>query len=463
MPHAIENVLLFPGQGAHRDDELPALASRHQQVRDVFDEIDAVAADLGAEPAGAQLLRADPPSLQTLVATAPDVLQLAVYGTSLALSRILDDAGQRTFAIAGHSSGEIAALVAGGAYTLAQGAEIVIRRSALLRRLDGTGGMVALGCDAERAWRVLDAVGDPWTAVAVENGATQTLVSGRHDALATVTAVARALRISVIELKAAYPFHGPLLAPLVAEFAAEIRHLRPRPLTALVHSPILGRFHRQDDALGEHIAASLVAPVRFGSALRQLHGAGARAFVDCSLAGGLGRLTGRCLPDVTAMSALDAIGAASATRSARPAPAAVAAAAPPPPPPAPRAAPSAPATSQPVAPVASAPQPVVSESAAEGPATRDALFEELAAMYAGALEYPTEVFTEDVALEADLGIDSVKQSELLARAADQYDVPERPEDFRLGDHDTMGKLVDYLWSTRGGAPASADDNAKVAA
>jgi [acyl-carrier-protein] S-malonyltransferase len=446
MQHAIENVLLFPGQGAHRDDELPTLASRHRQVRDVFDEIDAVAADLGAQAPGPQLFGADPPSLETLVATSPDVLQLAVYGTTLALSRIVDDAGQRTFALAGHSSGEIAALVAGGAYTLAQGAEIVIRRSALLRGLDGAGGMVALGCDAERAWQVLGAVADPWTVVAVENGERQTLVSGRHDALATVTAVARALRISVIELKAAYPFHGPLLAPLVAEFAAQIRHLRPRPLTALVYSPILGRFHRQDDALADHIAASLVAPVHFGSALRRLYDAGARSFVDCSLAGGLGRLTARCLPEATSVSALDALATAGVQPPARPAPVA--------------AVPSQPAAPAPV-PVAT-PQPVAALPAVGGPASRDELFAELAAMYAGALEYPAEVFTEDVALEADLGIDSVKQSELMARAADHYGVPERSEDFRLGDHDTMGKLVDYLWSTRG-APAPAYADARVAA
>jgi acyl carrier protein len=99
----------------------------------------------------------------------------------------------------------------------------------------------------------------------------------------------------------------------------------------------------------------------------------------------------------------------------------------------------------------------------DGPVSRDELFEELAAMYAGALEYPAEVFTEGVALEADLGIDSVKQSELLARAADHYGVPERPEDFRLGDHDTMGKLVDYLWSTRSADVAPAYDEARVAA
>ena len=87
----------------------------------------------------------------------------------------------------------------------------------------------------------------------------------------------------------------------------------------------------------------------------------------------------------------------------------------------------------------------------------------LADMYATALEYPVEVFTEDVALEADLGIDSVKQTELLARAAERYGLPEPPADFRLGDYDTMGKVVDYLWSARGAAAPSTDGLVEVAA
>jgi acyl carrier protein len=59
------------------------------------------------------------------------------------------------------------------------------------------------------------------------------------------------------------------------------------------------------------------------------------------------------------------------------------------------------------------------------------------------------VFGEDVKLEEDLGIDSVKQTELMARAAEQHGLPAPPPDFRLGDYDTMGKLVDYVWAHRG--------------
>ncbi|MDQ3405071.1 MAG: acyl carrier protein, partial [Actinomycetota bacterium] len=65
-------------------------------------------------------------------------------------------------------------------------------------------------------------------------------------------------------------------------------------------------------------------------------------------------------------------------------------------------------------------------------------------VYAEALEYPEEVFAEDVRLEAELGVDSVKQIELLTRVSQNYGLPPRDGDFRLTTYDTMGKIVDYV-------------------
>jgi acyl carrier protein len=61
------------------------------------------------------------------------------------------------------------------------------------------------------------------------------------------------------------------------------------------------------------------------------------------------------------------------------------------------------------------------------------------------MEYPAEVFTEDVALEAELGIDSVKQMELLGKLESKYGLPPRPEDFRLSDYGTLGKITDFVY------------------
>ncbi len=47
--------------------------------------------------------------------------------------------------------------------------------------------------------------------------------------------------------------------------------------------------------------------------------------------------------------------------------------------------------------------------------------------YATALEYPVEVLTEDVELKADLGVDSVKQAELLSHVIGYVVTPDMRE------------------------------------
>ena len=95
------------------------------------------------------------------------------------------------------------------------------------------------------------------------------------------------------------------------------------------------------------------------------------------------------------------------------------------------------------------------------------LSRQLIKMYATALEYPEEVFTESVQLEADLGIDSVKQTELLARAAEQYQLPPGPAEFQLSRYDTMGRITDFVYSmmapAHAGRPATAGINGLAAA
>ena len=61
------------------------------------------------------------------------------------------------------------------------------------------------------------------------------------------------------------------------------------------------------------------------------------------------------------------------------------------------------------------------------------------------MEYPPEVFTEDVALEAELGIDSVKQMELLGKLETQFQLPPRPDTFRLSDYGTLRKITDFVY------------------
>jgi malonyl CoA-acyl carrier protein transacylase len=57
--------------------------------------------------------------------------------------------------------------------------------------------------------------------------------------------------------------------------------------------------------------------------------------------------------------------------------------------------------------------------------------------------YPSEMLDLDLDLEADLGIDTVKQAELFASIREHFGIP-RKEDLRLADYNTLTKVVQFV-------------------
>ena len=434
-------VYLFPGQGAYLDSVFAELGGWRSELGEVFDQIDAVLRETGLrDPISPQLFARRPPSLEDLVRDDPDLLQLALFGTSAAVGSVLLAEVGRPSVLVGHSLGEIAALTAAGALSVRDGAFIVAQRNAALRTAGHPGGMLALGVNARRASALVELMGDPGVAVAAENSPRQTVVSGSEDQLLLAADVAGRMGISATRLHSPYPFHSPLMAEASEVFERAIRGVRQAPLRVPVYSPISGRCYHDGDDLPSVLASHLTLPVRFLDAMRHVHGDGADVFVECGARNALSGLVAKSLPEVatvpclTGPSPVDSLRGAlswlTGAESEQPARSGS------------RAdsgsrtdsgsrADSGPRSDSPAEPRSSG-------------ADRAGVLEDLRALYAEAVEYPVEVFTEDVDLEADLGVDSVKQTELLARVAQRYGMPEGAEGIRVGDFPTLGHIADLV-------------------
>ena len=57
--------------------------------------------------------------------------------------------------------------------------------------------------------------------------------------------------------------------------------------------------------------------------------------------------------------------------------------------------------------------------------------------------YPVEMLDLELDLEADLGIDTVKQAELFASVRTHYGIPRR-EDLRLADYNTLTRVIGFV-------------------
>ncbi|MFJ5221800.1 acyltransferase domain-containing protein [Streptomyces sp. NPDC088400] len=499
----LRTTFLFPGQGGYDGDALRMAVQKYPQVQRVFERIDAETMSLFSRRISDVLLGARPTDLRELLDDDAWASQVAIYAAGLAAYEILDAQGVRPDVLVGHSLGEITALVAAGAFSVEDGVRIVAQRVAVIQRQNGVEGrMVALSADADRSRRLLDLLDDPMLAVATENHDEQTVVSGPGKTLDRVIAIAGQLGIGAIEIDAPFPFHTPALAPAVPEFAAYVGKLDQHPLQHLVYSPILQRYYEPDDALADRLAEHFVTPVRFAAAIRHLQAAGVDTFVEAGGRAALSKLVVRltkgsdvrALPSLTVDGdgglALDATlrvlrdaGLAGVTEAPglaellaptvpadvfeaywaehgdevlrriaddldgfTPEPAGTGRPSAQAPSPAPS--PGTEATA-PAAPAPSSPAP-----SAEAP-DRAEIHTELRTLYAEALEYPEEVFEDGVQLEAELGVDSVKQVELLSRASKRYGLPTREAGFRLENYNTMDKIVDFVVTELSGREAVA--------
>lgn len=295
---------LFPGQGAYLEEVFTVLAARKGEVRSTFQEIDAALNEIGEPPVSPLLFVDSPPRLDHLAREHPDALQVALYGTAVALYRILRSEDVIPDVLTGHSLGEIAALVAGRAFTVADGAKIVSARSAALRTVAGVGGMLALRGEARRASALVDLLEVEGLTVAVENGPQQTVLSGRTESLHLAEVILRDAGIKSTRLASPYPFHSPVLLTVAEAFHHRMTtalSISRGPLEVPVYSPILGRIYTDDDDLLAALASHLTLPVRFEAALVDLYAHGARVFIESGARSALSGVARTVLPDAAAL------------------------------------------------------------------------------------------------------------------------------------------------------------------
>ncbi len=127
--------------------------------------------------------------------------------------------------------------------------------------------------------------------------------------------------------------------------------------------------------------------------------------------------------------------------------------------------PSAPA--RPVATPAAAPSPVVVAPAAPAPASApaapaptsapagagDAVLDQVTALVAGMTGYPADLLDPDLDLEADLGVDTVKQAEVFAAVRGHYQL-ERDDNLKLHDFPTLRHVAGWVHTKLGTTPTT---------
>jgi acyl transferase domain-containing protein len=263
--------VLFPGQGA--------------QVHDLRERVAAARPDLLERCVA--LVGEDP---FPRVAESTRFAQPAIFCASVAALPAL---GEDADAVAGHSLGELAALVAAGALAEDDALALVVERGRLMGEAGGGGMLAVLGADPEQAEALARAHG---AVVANDNAPGQLVLSGAEADLRAARRAARAEGLKSMPLGVAGAFHSPAMEPAVAPFRAALARAAFRPPRVPV---ISGLTAAPMDDPQTALADALTGPVRFRAVLERLWADGVRTFVDAGPGTVLAGLVRRTLPDVT--------------------------------------------------------------------------------------------------------------------------------------------------------------------
>ncbi|MDD2774213.1 MAG: beta-ketoacyl synthase N-terminal-like domain-containing protein, partial [Elusimicrobiales bacterium] len=109
-----------------------------------------------------------------------------------------------------------------------------------------------------------------------------------------------------------------------------------------------------------------------------------------------------------------------------------------------------PAAAQPAAPSAVAERPAKATAGLSQAAVR----REIIGMITEKTGYPEDMLDLDLDMEADLGIDTVKQAELFAAIREHYSIP-RKEGVKLKDYPTIRHCINFVLTETGGAASAA--------
>jgi [acyl-carrier-protein] S-malonyltransferase len=271
--------LLFPGQGSQAVGMLKNLGATHALIDETFDEASSL---LGFDLS--RLVREGPQAeLDQTENTQP-----ALLAASVAVWRVWQAQGVSSapVALAGHSLGEYAALVAAESLAFADALRLVRLRGQLMQAAvpAGQGGMVAVVGLDDAAVTALCASypGTELLAPANYNAPGQVVVAGEAAALDWVleNAKAQGARM-VVRVGMSVPSHCSLLKPAAEALAAALAKVPvAAPKIPVLHN-LDAQPRQMPDDIRSALAAQLYQPVQWTRTVQSLAAQGVTTWLEC--------------------------------------------------------------------------------------------------------------------------------------------------------------------------------------
>ncbi|MGI5959813.1 MAG: ACP S-malonyltransferase [Massiliimalia sp.] len=268
-----KNVFLFSGQGSQYPGMGLELAERYASSQDIFTcAEDILSLDLKkifAESSAEELS-------QTKIS------QPAIFTVSLLALNAMKEEGISFDAVAGHSLGEYAAMVAAGVVSMEDGYRLIGHRAAAMQACaeQNPGAMYAvIGMSADEIGAVCEQV-DGYVVPVNYNSPVQTVIAGETAAAEKAAETFAGMGKRCMKLAVSAAFHSKLMQPAADQFLSEISAVPFHEPQVAFYSNVTGEVLTDVSNMPTYLAAHLVSPVRFTSELALMEQVGFEHYVE---------------------------------------------------------------------------------------------------------------------------------------------------------------------------------------
>ncbi|MEW6733887.1 MAG: beta-ketoacyl synthase N-terminal-like domain-containing protein [Acidobacteriota bacterium] len=284
---------LFTGQGAQYPEMGRRLYETEPTFRNTINRCDELLRPYLAQPL-LSILYPEINNAALLQETA--YTQPALFALEYALAELWRSWGIVPDAVIGHSLGEYVAACVAGVFSLSDALKLVAERGRLIQQLSVQGMMATVYSELTTVVAAI-APYHGQIAIAAINGPENIVISGSRDAIEVVLKDFAAQEISVKILPISYPFHSPLLAPILDEFEQLTSQIEFNAATITMVSNLTGQIWQSADIQDKkYWRRHLEKPVQFLAGMRCLAELGCNIFIEIGPQTTLLELGRYCLP-----------------------------------------------------------------------------------------------------------------------------------------------------------------------
>lgn len=287
---------VFPGQGSQFVGMGKDLYDSNEKAKELFEKANET---LGFRITDIMFAGTDEELTQT------KVTQPAVFLHSV-ISAICLGEGFTPSMVAGHSLGELSALVAAGALKFEDGLKLVYARAmAMQKACEAVPGTMAavIGLPDETIEDICKEVSSDGNIVvpANYNCPGQLVISGNVDAINTACEKLKAAGAKrALPLKVGGAFHSPLMQPAKEELEKAIEATTFSAPKCPVYQNFDGKAHTQPEEIKANLIAQLTGSVRWTECVQNMISDGADDFTECGPGKALQGMIGRIDRNVSA-------------------------------------------------------------------------------------------------------------------------------------------------------------------